>query len=109
MTEVQCSKRLIESLKEAALNTEGGVYRFVGMEIQNSVVWKKSESVSHPVVSNSLWPHGLYPARLFCPWDSAGKNTGLVAMPFSTAYSWPRDRIRVSCIAGRFFTVWVTR
>ena len=38
MTEVQCSKRLIESLKEAALNTEGGVYRFVGMEIQNSVV-----------------------------------------------------------------------
>ena len=36
--EVQCSKRLIESPKEAALNTEGGGYRFVGMEIQNFVV-----------------------------------------------------------------------
>ena len=24
----------------------------------------------------SLGPHGLYPARLLCPWDSPGKNTG---------------------------------
>ena len=24
----------------------------------------------------TLWPHGLYPARL-CPWDSPGKNTGV--------------------------------
>ena len=23
----------------------------------------------------SLWPHGLYPARLLCPWNSPGKNT----------------------------------
>ena len=35
------------------------------------------ESVSHLVISDSLWPHGLQPARLLCPWDSAGKNTGL--------------------------------
>ena len=36
-----------------------------------------SESVSHSVVSNSLRPHGLQPARLLCPWDSPGKNTGV--------------------------------
>ena len=24
-----------------------------------------------------LWPHGLYPTQLLCPWDSPGKNTGL--------------------------------
>ena len=24
-----------------------------------------------------LWPHGLYPAKLLCPWDSPGKNTGV--------------------------------
>ena len=29
------------------------------------------------VVSNSLRPHGLRPARLLCPWDSPGKNTGV--------------------------------
>ena len=22
-------------------------------------------------------PHGLYPTRLLCPWDSPGKNTGM--------------------------------
>ena len=27
------------------------------------------------VVSNSLWPHGLEPASLFCPWDFPDKNT----------------------------------
>ena len=26
--------------------------------------------------SNSLRPQGLQPARLLCPWDSPGKNTG---------------------------------
>ena len=28
-------------------------------------------------MSNSLWPHGLDPTRLLCPWDSPGKNTGV--------------------------------
>ena len=30
-------------------------------------------------------------------------------IPFSRGSSWPRDRSWVSCIAGRFFTVWATR
>ena len=29
------------------------------------------------VVSDSSWPYGLWPARLFCPWDLSGKNTGV--------------------------------
>ena len=33
--------------------------------------------VSHSVVFNSLRPQGLYPARLLCPWNSPGKNTGV--------------------------------
>ena len=32
---------------------------------------------NHSVVSNSLWPCGLYPTRCLCPWDSPGKNTGV--------------------------------
>ena len=31
-----------------------------------------SESESHPVMSNCLWPHGLY-----SPWNSPGQNTGV--------------------------------
>ena len=29
------------------------------------------------IVSNSLQPHGLWPARLLCPWDFPSKNTGV--------------------------------
>ena len=36
-----------------------------------------SESVSRSVVSDSLQPHVLQPARLICPWDSPGKSTGV--------------------------------
>ena len=32
-----------------------------------------------------------------------------VAIPFSRGSSWPRDQTQVSCIAGRFFTIWATR
>ena len=33
--------------------------------------------LSHPVMSNSMWPRGLQPTRLLCPWNSPGKNTGV--------------------------------
>ena len=29
------------------------------------------------VMSNSLWFHGLQPARLLCPWNFLGKNTSV--------------------------------
>ena len=32
---------------------------------------------SHSVASDSLRPHGLQPAKLFSPWESPGKNTGV--------------------------------
>ena len=28
-------------------------------------------------MSNSLWPYELYCARILCPWDFPGKNTGV--------------------------------
>ena len=37
----------------------------------------KLESVSRSVVPESLWPHGLQPSRLLCPWDFPGKDTGV--------------------------------
>ena len=33
--------------------------------------------LSRSVVSDSLRPHGLQPARVLCPWDSPGKNPGV--------------------------------
>ena len=37
------------------------------------------------------------------------KNTGMVAYPFSSGSSWPRNRTGISCIAGRFFINWAMR
>ena len=34
-------------------------------------------SVSRSVEPDSLWPHGLQPTRLLCPWDFPGKDTGV--------------------------------
>ena len=86
--------------------------------------------LSHSVVSDSLRPHGLQPARPLCPWNSPGKNTGMgchfllqgraqqfatwtvvhgilqarilewVAFPISRISSQPRDRTQVSPIAA---------
>ena len=41
--------------------------------------------------------------------NSPRKNTEWVAYPFSSGYFWPRNRIRVSCIAGGVFANWPTR
>ena len=46
-------------------------------------------NVSCSIVSDSLRPHGLKPARLLCPWDSPGKKTRVVAIPFSRGSSPP--------------------
>ena len=34
-------------------------------------------SDSRSVISDSVWPRGLQPARLLCPWDFPGKDTGV--------------------------------
>ena len=64
----------------------------------------KSESESHSLVSNSLWPH-----RLDSPWNSPGQNTGVGNLSLLQASSQPRNHTQVSHIAGRFFTTWATR
>ena len=60
-------------------------------------------------VSDSLRPHGLYPARLLCPWDSSGKNTGagchfLLQGIFLTEGLNPSLLPVSPALAGRFLT-----
>ena len=42
-----------------------------------SVHLQSSLCVSRLVMSDSLWLHEVGPARLLCPWNSPGKNTGV--------------------------------
>ena len=66
-------------------------------------------NVSHSVISYSMWSHG---------WSPPGSSVGgilqvrileWVGILFSRGFSWPSDGPLVSCIAGRFFTIWATR
>ena len=51
----------------------------------HATTWKNLEEImlseicvlSHSIVSKSLRPHGLQPARLLHPWDIPGKSTGV--------------------------------
>ena len=61
------------------------------------------------VTSNSLQPRGLQPARLLCPWNFPGKNTGVVAISSSRGFSWPRGQTHISCIGRQilyYCTTW---
>ena len=61
----------------------------------------------HAQSRGTFCDHGLLPARLLCPWDFPGKNTGVGCQALlqgifltqgSNPFSW------VSCTAGGFFT-----
>ena len=83
----------------------------------------ESESESCSVVSESLWPHGLY-----SPWNSLGQNTGVGSLsllqgifptkPKNTELGnlsllqWiflTRNQTGIACIVGGFFTNWAIR
>ena len=42
-----------------------------------------------------IWPYGLEPTRLLCPWDSPGKNTGAGCHATSRGSSQPRDQTHI--------------
>ena len=51
------------------------------------------------LVSNSLWPHGLWPARLLWPWDSPGKHTG-VGCHFPSSGNLPNPGIKPTSLSS---------
>ena len=55
--------------------------------------------LSYSVVSDSLWPHGLLPARLLCWWTFPGKNTGVGCHFYTRGSFWPKDQTLISCIS----------
>ena len=67
---------------------------------------RKKRKWSHSGVSDSAIPWTVV--------SQASPSMGFsrqewVAISFSRGSSWPRDQTQVSCIAGRYFTLWATR
>ena len=67
-----------------------------------------SHALSCSVLSNSLWPHELWPTRLLCPWDFSGKILEWVALSSSKASSWPRDWTHMLCVGRWILYPWTT-
>ena len=67
-------------------------------------------SIWNVCVSESLWPCGLQPARLLCPWDFPDKNTGVGCFPSPGDLPCPETELvsRVSCVGWWFFTTSTT-
>ena len=65
----------------------------------------ESESVSHSVMSHSLWPCELSPPDSPVHAILQARILEWIAISFSKGSSWPRNQTLISSIAGRFFTV----
>ena len=61
-------------MKKNFFNLILNLYMHMYMCCMHVAVWLYSRQV----MSNCLRPHGLQPTRLLCPWDSPGKNAGVV-------------------------------
>ena len=70
----------------------------------------KSQSVNHSVMSDSLWPHGLY-SLPGSPVHGVLQARILewVVIPFSKGFSQPRDQTHIPYIVCRFFTIGATK
>ena len=73
--------------------------------IKKTGKWEWSRSV----MSDFLQPHELYLPVSYIRGILQARLLEWVAISFSKGSSQPRDRTRVSCIAGRLFTIWATR
>ena len=85
----------IADFSKSSLRVDASYFRF------ESVVTQSCPSLLPPVDCSPSGSsvHGILQVRIL-EW---------VAIPFSMRYSWPRDGTQVSCIAGRFFTIWAIR
>ena len=66
-----------------------------------------TESVSPSFVSDSLWPMDCSPLGSSVYGILQERILEWVAISFSRASAQPRDQTQVSCIAGKFSTIWV--
>ena len=60
-------------------------------------------------MSDSLQPQGLQPARLLCPWNSPGQNTGVGSCSFLQGIFPTQGSNPGLPHCSGFFTIWATR
>ena len=103
-----CQKCINSKAKRWSLCPSGGAGPQLSLAHKNKVQMKVTVAQSCPTLRDPVdgspsgsSVHGILQARIL-KW---------VAIPFSWegVSSWPGDRTQVSCIAGRFFTIWASQ
>ena len=87
---------VVQTLK---VNQKWELRAFLLSFICRCTAWECVVKVS--VISDSLWPLGLY-----SPWNSPGQNTAVGSHSFFQQIFPTQESNRVSCIVGGFFTNW---
>ena len=92
-------------------------HEWVAISFSNAWKWKvKVKSLSRVRLLATPWiaAHQAPPSMGFSRQEYWGgvplpSPTGVGSSPLPKGSSWPRDWTQVSCIAGRFFTIWAIR
>ena len=74
--ETQTTSELYQELSELVdiFNENKDLYNFLKSPL---IGREDKKNVMNNIFEKLLRPHGLWPARLLCPWNSPGKNTGM--------------------------------
>ena len=66
-------------------------------------IYQKIQIIIVLLCPNLLWPHGLQPSRLACPWNFPGKNMGVGCHFLLQEIFQFRDQTHISCTDRWFF------
>ena len=104
-------KMVVQYLQNNAMHTheQTCTHILTDSHADTHVIWVQTLVLVGQLYPTLCNPMDYIAARLLCPWNFPGKNTG-VRYHFLLQGNFPTgDRTRVSCITGRVFTIWAIR
>ena len=69
---------------------QASILEWMAISFSSDKVWSEWSEVAQLCLT--LWPHGLQPTRLLCPWDFPGKSTGVGCHFLAWAFLFPHPR-----------------
>ena len=95
-TRGECPSPPCSGWKGGALDGRGQAAGFpVDLSWGHGRLWVREVLAAQSCLT--LWPQGLWPTSLLCPWDSPGKNTGVGSHSFLQGVFLPWDWTWVHC------------
>ena len=109
---LRLSRDKIFSMAKCKLSCKRQNFIHLYLYLQKKIIQVYVAQSVTSVMSNSVQPYGLQPAKLLCPWDSPGKNTG-VGCPallhgIFLTQGWNTCLLYLPALASKLFTISTT-